>query len=65
MPLCPVVACTALSEHEVVWSEDLSKWSRPDAVHGARLQVHQDGSWNVLATTGFIVVHIDAFQLQI
>ena len=37
--LGPVVSGTALSEDEVVWSEDLSEWSGSDGVHGSGLKV--------------------------
>ena len=63
--LGPVVTSSTLSKHKVVRSEDLTKGSRPDTVHGARLQVHQDSSGHILATTGLIVVDIDPFQLEI
>jgi hypothetical protein len=63
--LGPVVPCPALSEHKVVRSEDLTEWSGPHTVHGARLQVHQDGPGDVLAPAGLIVVDIDPFQLEI
>ena len=39
----PVISSSGLSEHEVVWSEDLAEGARPHAVHGTGLQVHQHG----------------------
>ena len=63
--LGPVVTSTRLSKNEVVRAEDLAEWSRPDAVHGARLQVHQDGPGHVLPTAGLVVVDIDPLQLEI
>jgi hypothetical protein len=63
--LGPVVAGPALSKHKVVRPEDLAKGSGADAVHGARLQVHQNGPRHVLAPAGLVVVHIDPFQLQV
>jgi len=48
--LGPVVAGAALTEHEVVRPKDLTERTRPDGVHGARLEVNQDRTWNVLAT---------------
>jgi hypothetical protein len=63
--LSPVVASPTLSKDKVVWSEESSIGPRPDAVHGAWLQVHQDGPGDVLATTGFVVVDINTFQLEI
>ena len=65
MSLGPVVAGPALSKHKVVWSEDLAEGSGADAVHGAGLQVHQDGPGHVLAPARLIVVDIDPLQLQV
>uniref|UniRef100_A0A1I8I891 EF-hand domain-containing protein n=1 Tax=Macrostomum lignano TaxID=282301 RepID=A0A1I8I891_9PLAT len=63
--LGPVVAGAALSEHEVVRPEQVSERAGPDTVHGARLQVHQHGPRDVLASAGLIIVHVDALQLQV
>ena len=65
MSLGPVVASSRLSKHEVVRSEDLTKWSRSDRVHGARLQVHQHSSGHILATAGLVVVDVDSLQLEV
>ena len=43
MSLGPVVPGSGLTEHEVVRPEDLPEGAGPDGVHGAGLQVHQDG----------------------
>ena len=43
MALGPVVPGSRLTEHEVVRPEDLAEGSGPDTVHGAGLQVDQDG----------------------
>ena len=45
--LGPVVASTTLAKDEVVGSEDLTKRSRPDTVHGARLKVHKNGPGHI------------------
>ena len=37
----------------------------PDAVHGARLEVHQDGPGDVLAAGGLVVVDVDPLQLEV
>ena len=63
--LGPVVAGAALSEHEVVGAEDLTEGAGPHAVHGAGLQVHEDGPGHVLAATGLVVVDIDPLELEI
>ena len=65
MTLGPVVAGPGLSEHEVVGSEDRAVGSRPHAVHGAGLQVHEDSPGHVLAAAGLIVVDIDPLQLEL
>ena len=46
----PVVTSTALTKHKVVWTEDLTKRSRADRVHGTWLQIHQHGTGHVFAT---------------
>ena len=61
----PVVTGTGLAENEVVWAEKLTEWTGTDGVHGSWFQVHQDGTWNVTSTSCFVVVNVDAFQLQI
>ena len=65
MTLGPVVSSSRLSKDKVVRSEDLTKRSRSDAVHGSWLQVHQDGPGHVLATAGLVVVDIDSLQLEL
>jgi hypothetical protein len=54
-----------LSENEVVWSEELTEWSSSDGVHGSWFEIHEDGSWNVSSSSGFIEVDIDSFELEI
>ena len=63
--LGPVVSGSGLSENEVVWPEDLSVGSGADRVHGAGLQVDEDGAGDVLAAGRLIVVHVDALELQV
>ena len=63
--LGPVVAGSGLTEHEVVGPEDLTVGAGPHRVHGAGLQVNQDGPGDVLATAGLVVVHIDPLQLEV
>ena len=45
--------------------EELPIGPGPDTVHGAGLQVHKDGSGDVLPTTGLVVVHIDPLELEV
>ena len=65
MTLGPVVAGSGLSKHKVVWSEDLTEGAGPDAVHGAGLEVHEDGPGHVLAAGGLVVVDIDPLKLEL
>lgn len=39
--------------------------TRPDTVHGTRFQVDKDGTRHILALVTFIVVDIDALQLEL
>ena len=65
MSLGPVVPGSGLAEHEVVRPEDLPEGAGPDGVHGAGLQVHQDGPGDVLPAAGLVVVHVDPLQLEV
>ena len=65
MSLGPVVACSRLSKDKVVWPEHLAVGSAPDTVHGAGLQVDEDGPGDVLPPGGLIVVHVDALELEV
>merc|ERR1712228_728484 len=57
MTLGPVVTSTSLAENEVIGSEELTEWSSSDGVHGSWLKIHEDGSWDVTASSGFVVVN--------
>jgi len=61
----PVVSGSRLSEDEVVWSEDLSHGSGSDGVHGTGLKVDEDGSGDVFAAGGLVVVDVDALKLEV
>ena len=63
--LGPVVTGTSLSEDEVIWPEDLSVWSRSNTIHGTRLKIHEDGSWDISTSGSFVVVDIDSLELQV
>jgi len=65
MSLGPVVTGTGLSEDEVVWSEELSEWASSDGVHGTWFEIHEDCSWNVSSSSGFVVVDVDSLELEI
>ena len=63
--LGPVVAGASLAEDEVVGAEDLAVGTGADGVHGAGLEVHEDGAGHVASTGGFVEVDVDAFELEI
>merc|ERR1719331_3535362 len=58
-------AGTSLSENKVIWTEQLTERTRADGVNGTGLKVHEDGTGNISSTSGLVVVHIDALELQI
>ena len=63
--LCPVVTGAALTEDEVVGTEEVAEGTRADGVHGSRLQVNEDCAGHVLVRANFVVVHIDPLELEI
>ena len=80
MALSPVVAGPRLAEDKIVRPEDLSIRTVPDTVHGARLEIDEDGtgykltaSGELLSTglalggesLGLVVVHVDPLHLQL
>ena len=65
MTLGPVVTGTGLSEDEVVGSEELTEWSSSNGVHGSWFEIHEDGSWDVSSTGGFVEVDVDSLELEI
>jgi hypothetical protein len=64
MTFSPVVSSTGLAENEVVRSKDLTIWARSEAVHGSRLQIHEDSTRDKPTATSFIVIDIDSFKLE-
>merc|ERR1711881_157216 len=63
--LGPIVTGTSLAEHEVVGTEELTEGAGTDGVHGTGLEVHEDGTGDVAAAGGLIVVDVDALKLKI
>ena len=78
--LGPVVTRTRLTEDKVVRPEDGSIGPGPDTVHGAGLQIDEDGTGHKLSASGqplptglalggeplsLVVVHIDPLHLQL
>merc|ERR1712144_116098 len=63
--LGPIVSGASLSEDKVVGAEELAEGAGTDGVHGTGLQIHQDGTGDVAATSGLVVVHVDALELKV
>ena len=63
--LGPVVTSTRLSKDKVVWAEQLTVWTGTDRVHGTWFQIDQNGTWNVLAASGFVEVDVHSLQLEV
>jgi hypothetical protein len=65
MTFGPVVTSTSLTEDEVVGSEELTERSSTDGVHGSWLEIHEDSTWDISATGGFVVIDVDSLELEI
>ena len=63
--LGPVVTSTALTEDEVVGSEELTEGAGSDGVHGTGLEVHKNSAGNVSSTGGLVVVDVDSLELKV
>jgi hypothetical protein len=63
--LGPVVAGAGLAEDEIVGAEDLAEGARAHGVHGAWLEVHEDGARDEAAAAGLVVVDVDALELEV
>nr|GLL25988.1 hypothetical protein PanWU01x14_322940 [Ipomoea trifida] len=63
--LSPVVAGAGLTEDEVVGAEDLAVGAGADGVHGARLEIHEDGAGDEAAAASLVVVDVDALELEV
>lgn len=47
------------------WAEELAERTGTDRVHGAWLEIDKDGTGHILATGSFVVVHVDALELEV
>jgi hypothetical protein len=56
--LGPVVAGTRLAEDEVVGTEELAEGTGTHRVHGARLQIDEDGTRDILVVASLYVMSI-------
>ena len=63
--LGPVVAGPGLAEDEVVGTEELAERPGADAVHGAGLEVHEDGPGDVAAAGRLVEVDVDSLELEV
>ena len=63
--LCPVVTGTALTEDEVVGTEEVAEGTRTDGIHGAGFEIDKDRTGNVLVRADFVVVDINALKLKV
>jgi len=63
--LSPVVTSTGLAEDEVVRAEDLTEGASTDRVHGTRLEVHEDSTRNIAATSCLVEVDVDTLELEV
>ena len=61
----PVVSSSRLSKNKVVRSKYLSVGYRSHGVHGSRFKIDEYCTGNIFATRGFIIINVDAFQLEI
>ena len=65
MSLGPIVTGTSLSENKVIGSKQLTKWSSSNRVHGSGFKVHEDGSWDIPASSCLVEVDINSLKLKI
>jgi hypothetical protein len=63
--LGPVVTSTGLTEDEVVRSEELTEGASSNGVHGTGFKIHEDGSGDISATSSFVEVNVDSFELEV
>jgi hypothetical protein len=58
-----VVAGAGLAEDEIVGAKDLAEGARVHGVHGAGLEVHEDGARGEAVAAGLVVVDVDALEV--
>jgi hypothetical protein len=63
--LCPVITSASLSEDEIIGAEQLSEGTGTDRIHGAGFEIHEDGTRDITAASGFIEINIDPLELEI
>merc|ERR1719272_246415 len=65
MSLGPVVTGTGLSEDKVVGAEELTERSSTDGIHGAGLEIREDGAGDVTAAGSLVVIDVDPLELEV
>ena len=65
MSLCPIVPCTGLAKHKIIWTEELAKRSSTHRIHGTWFEIHQDCTWHIATTSCFLSVCQKWFYLFI
>jgi len=60
----PVVTSATLAKDKIVRSEEGTKGSRAERVHGTRLEIDQDGAGDILIRPDFVIVDINSFKLE-
>jgi len=63
--LGPVVAGTGLAKDEVVGAKKLAEGTGADGIHGAGLQVDEDGARDILVAGSFVEVDAHALELEL
>jgi hypothetical protein len=61
MALRPVIASARLAKHEVVGAEELTEGASTDGIHGARLEVDEDGARDKLVAGGLWMLESGEF----
>ena len=60
----PVITSATLTKDKIVRSEERSKGSGAERVHGTRLEIDQDGAGDILIRPDFVIVDINSFELE-
>ena len=61
----PVVTRTALTENKVVGTEETAERTRANSIHGAGLEVNEDGARDIFVCTSLIVVDRNTLKLEV
>jgi hypothetical protein len=64
-PSRPVAPTTAPTQNEVFEGEEATKRTGADRVHGAGLEINENGTGDILAGTNLVVIDGDALELEV